>query len=301
MNKRLLGVIAFAFVVAAVATFLLYQVISRQLSQAAAPSETRLLVAARDLGVGDLIQEIDVTEADWTGAVPESAITNREEIVGRGVIANMYRGEPFLEGRLAPKGAGAGLAATIPVGMRAVAIRVNDVVGVAGFVTPGMRVDVLIMGTPPTGSRELGTQSKTLLQNVEVLSAGQTLERDAEGKPVQVPVVNLLVTPEDAEKLSLASNNARIQLVLRNPLDTEEAKTKGTALQKLFTGDQTPVAPPSPVRRSGPATAPPPRTAAAAKAPPPPVLVEVIHGTKRDTSEFEPKPGTPDSEVEKRR
>ena len=126
----------------------------------------------------------------------------------------------MLESRLAPKGAGGGLAAMIPAGMRAVAMRVNEVVGVAGFVVPGMRVDILISGSPPNSKNaDLGSLTKTLLQNIEVLSAGQDFKKDAEGKPISVQVVNVLVTPEQAEQLSLAASQTTIQLVLRNPLD----------------------------------------------------------------------------------
>ena len=120
---------------------------------------------------------------------------------------------------------------------RAVALKVNDIVGVAGFVTPGMRVDVLIAGNPPNSrNSELGTRTRTILQNIEVLSAGQNIQKDAEGKPVSVQVVNLLVTPEQAETLSLATQET-IRLVLRNPLDNEVTKTPGTALANLFGGD----------------------------------------------------------------
>ena len=138
-----------------------------------------------------------------------------------------------------PKGAGGGLAATIPKGMRAVAVKVNEVVGVAGFVTPGMRVDVLISGNPPsTQASAHNMVTKTLLQNIEVLSAGQEYKKDAEGKPIPVQVVNLLTTPAQAEKLSLATNQTTIQLVLRNPMDTEIAKTSGLAVSNLFFGTE---------------------------------------------------------------
>jgi pilus assembly protein CpaB len=119
--------------------------------------------------------------------------------------------------------------------MRACAIKVDDVVGVAGFVTPGMRVDVLISGNPPgTSSSGQGPKVKTLLQNIQVLSAGTDIQKDGEGKPQQVQVVNLLVTPEQAEDLSLASNETKIQLVLRNPLDTQIAQPPGTAMASLY-------------------------------------------------------------------
>jgi pilus assembly protein CpaB len=153
--------------------------------------------------------------------------------------------------------------------MRAVAVRVNDIVGVAGFVSPGMRVDLLASGNPPNSSSNLGTQTQTVLQNIEVLSAGQNIQKDAEGKPVTVQVVNLLVTPEQAEKLSLASTDTKIQLVLRNPLDTETTKTPGTALAYILQGS----APAKPQ--------PKPAAAKAAPRPPAPPTVEIITGSRK--------------------
>jgi pilus assembly protein CpaB len=155
------------------------------------------------------------------------------------VLADIYQGEPILESRLAAVGSGGGLAATIPQGMRACAVKVDEVVGVAGFATPGMRVDVLISGTPPgaQGAQTAaeGIQSRTILQNIQVLSAGTEIQHDPEGKAKPVQVVNLLVTPEQAEVLSLASNQqVKIQLVLRNPLDTKTDQVPGTAMTNLF-------------------------------------------------------------------
>jgi pilus assembly protein CpaB len=149
------------------------------------------------------------------------------------VISEIYQGEPILQSRLAGLGSGGGLAPTIPDGMRACAVRVDEVVGVAGFATPGMRVDILASGNPPGGGSE-GTETQTILQNIQVLSAGADIQKDAEGKPQNVQVVNLLVTPEQAETLSLASNSLKIQLVLRNPLDTQIAKVAPTAMGNLF-------------------------------------------------------------------
>jgi pilus assembly protein CpaB len=124
--------------------------------------------------------------------------------------------------------------------MRACAVKVDEVVGVAGFVTPGMRVDVLISGDPPgnPNPRE-GTVVKTLLQNIQVLSAGTDIQKDAEGKPQQVHVVNLLVTPDQAQSLSLASNHSQIQLVLRNPLDTKVAQVPVNAMGNIFANGPT--------------------------------------------------------------
>lgn len=293
MNKRILGVLVFALIVSAGATLVLYRMIASKVSAQASTSSTRIIVAARDLTLGTLVKDTDVTEADWPGTVPATAITDRREVLDRGVTSAIFAGEPFLQSRLAAKGAGAGLAAIIPPGKRAVAIRVNDITSVAGFVTPGMRVDILILGNPPSANATLGTQTKTLLQNMEVLSAGQQIERNNEGKPVSVPVVNMLVTPEQAEILSLASQDARIQLVLRNPLDTEEAKPPGTALARLWSGQQLPPTKPlttgvqrkpAPVQAQPPVQ--PPVQVVEKPAPPPPIIIQVLHGADRKDSKF---------------
>lgn len=282
MNKRLVAVVVFAVVVALGAVALVYALLTRRMSMAPKPVATaQVWVATRNLGVGTLVRDTDIASAPWAGTVPVNAVLKKENLVGRGVTASIYQDEPILESRLAPVGAGAGLAAMIPPGMRAVAIRVTDITGVAGFVTPGQHVDVLITGMPPGANQRGGTLSKTLLQNVQVLSAGQKLEKDPEGKPISVPVVNLLVTPDDAETLSLASTETKIQLILRNPLDTETAKTKGTAVATLFTG----------VRYAGEEAAEKPRRAKpVAAAPvvkgPPPVTVEVIQGNTRNSVKF---------------
>ena len=164
--------------------------------------------------------------------------------MNRGVASPIYEGEPITENRLAQQGSGGGLAGTIPPGMRACAVKVNEVVGVAGFVVSGMRVDVLITGQPPGGNPLDGSRVRTLLQNIQVLSAGTNFQRDQAGKPEQAQVVNLLVTPTQAELLSLASNETRIQLVLRNPMDTQILRTPGTMVADLFgsspSGDSAP-------------------------------------------------------------
>ena len=153
---------------------------------------------------------------------------------------------------------------------------------------PGMRVDVLVSGSPP-GATALGGVTRTLLQDVQVLSAGQNFQKDVEGKPISVPVVNLLVTPEQAEMLSLASTETTIQLVLRNPLDRAIARTTGSAVVQLFhPGEPLPQAPksgPAGPRQAGPPRpTPPPALLSQA---PKPRLVEVIHGIKRAETQFE--------------
>ncbi len=287
MKNRLILVLVFALVVSAGASVLIYKLVAAQLASHANQPTNHVLVASRNLVAGDLIKEGDVTVANWGGAIPQGAIQKPEDAIGRGVIEPIYAGEPIVESRIAARGAGAGLAAIIPAGMRAVAVRVNDVAGVAGFVTPGMRVDILVAGNPPGGS-SIGTQTNVLLQNLEVLSAGQDIQKDAEGKPVSVPVVNLLVTPEQAEVLGLASNEARIQMVLRNPTDKEQTKTRPTALAYLFNGvDGMPgrEEPKKAAVRAVPRRVIQPVKAAA---PPPviPITVEVIQGTQRTEAKF---------------
>ena len=284
MNRRLVAVFAFALVVAFIASFAVYRLV---ISQARAPGHaiatSKVVVAAHDLQVGELIADADLTQIAWSGPVPEYALKSPQEIVGRGVIANIYQNEPILEKRLAPKGAGAGLASTIPVGMRAVALRVNEVVGLAGFVLPGMRVDVLISGSAPGADQSHGSLCKTALQNIEVLSAGQRIEKNADGKPEAAQVVNLLVTPDQAEVLSLASENTRVQLVLRNPLDEKEQKTNGVSLASLFGQEVKAAAPPLMSSYRPP---PPPRPVAPAPLPDTDT-VEVFSGTKRSEQSFE--------------
>ncbi len=260
MNRRLLSVFAFALLVAAGTSFLVYRVVISHVHPPSHPvTATKLVLAAHDLQVGTLIHDYDVQEISWSSAIPQHAVRTRQEVIGRGVIATIYRNEPFLTDRLASKGAGAGLASTIPIGKRAVALRVNEVVGLAGFVIPGMRVDVLVSGTPPVpGANWGGTLSRTVLQNIEVLSAGQKIAKNVDGKPEEVQVVNLLVTPDQAEVLSLASSETKVQLVLRNPLDTEEAITHGTSVASLFgiTPPKPPVARAMPISARGFARAP---------------------------------------------
>jgi pilus assembly protein CpaB len=286
MNQRLISVLAFAFIVSAGASLLLYRLLSKRMTTQP-PASAKLILAARALEPGTLVKDADLRVGDWSGAIPAGALQKKEDIVGRGVISPIFASEPIVETRLALKGGGAGLAALIPIGMRAVAVRVNEIADVAGFAVPGMHVDVLVSGSPP-GAAALGGVTKTILQDVQVLSAGQNFQKDAEGKPVSVPVVNLLVTPEQAEMLSLASTQTSIQLVLRNPLDTDIAKTTGSAVAQLFR----PGAPlawdpkPAPVMQTQAAPMRAMPVPAALPPAPKPRVVEVINGIKRTETQF---------------
>jgi len=257
MNRRLVTILLAAFVVAALCSVLVYRLVGMRIAAAKPQPSTRVVAAATDIKIGSVLSAPDLTTVQIMGTPPKNAILDAKNAIGRGVTSALYAGEPILESRLAPLGSGGGLAATIKDGMRAIAIRVDQVVGVAGFVLPGMRVDILISGVPPNSNGGSGgnnnTQVRTVLQNIEVLSAGTDIQKDAEGKPQQVNVVNLLVTPEQAQVLALASNETRIQLVLRNPLDTKVATVQGTAMTNLFLDQNAPVSKPKMTGRPAPA------------------------------------------------
>ena len=274
MNRRLLIILLSAFVIAAMSTYLVYRMVGARLSASKPVTTTQLISAAKDIKIGEILADADLASIQVVGTAPQGAITDKKNAIGRGVVANIFQGEPILDNRLAPLGSGGGLAATIKEGMRACAIHVDEVVGVAGFVTPGMRVDVLVSGIPPNSGNNQQTITRTILQNIEVLSAGTDIQKDAAGKPQNVPVVNLLVTPEQAQILSLASNQTRIQLVLRNPLDTKTDPVPETAMSTLFTGEKPP----------------PPKGAVVARrvkaAAPPPFTITVINGTTQSQEKF---------------
>lgn len=280
MNRRLLTILLTAFLIAGACALLVYRILGRRMQGGPAVPQSRVVAAASDLKIGTVLTASDLTTMAIEGSAPKGAILNEKDAIGRGVISEIYQGEPILESRLAVPGSGGGMAATIPPGMRACAVRVDEVVGVAGFVTPGMRVDVLVSGNPPGSSPQVqGTVTKTLLQNIEVLSAGTDIQHDASGKPQQVQVVNLLVTPEQAEMLSLASNQLKIQLVLRNPLDTKVAQVPSTAMSALFNG-ATPAA-------EQPHTAARPVRRPAQKV----YSIEVINGSKTTEEKFHASEG----------
>ncbi|HTY83868.1 MAG TPA: Flp pilus assembly protein CpaB [Silvibacterium sp.] len=275
MNRRLFTILLSAFVIAALCSFVVFRLVSHRITAAPMARTTRVVAAAADIKIGSIIHPNDLSTIEIAGTLPKGVILKPQDAIGRGVISEIYAGEPVLDSRLAAPGSGGGLAATIPQGYRAAAIKVDQVVGVAGFVTPGMRVDVLVSGTPP-GAPNNGVQStvtKTLLQNIEVLSAGTDIQKDAEGKPQQVQVVNLLVNPEQAELLSLAGNETKIQLVLRNPLDTQIAKPPEASMTQLFSDTNAP---------------PPPRPVARRVAKPAPSVytVQVINGSKQSDEKF---------------
>lgn len=256
------------------------------------PQKT-LVVATHALPIAATIDR----EAVHLKQVPESqfpagGLTRIEDVVDRPVVSAILEGEPVMEARLAIKGSGMGLAPMIPSGMRAIAVRVNDVVGVAGFVLPGMRVDVLVTGRPPNRN---DTLTRTVLQNVTVLSAGQTIQADGKSQSINTPVVTLLVSPQQAEALTLANTDGHIQLVLRNSADSQIAATHGQELHELYGSPADAV--PEPAAAPRPARTVTNRAAARPAVLPPlivpvvlpaPDQVEMIRGGVRKIELFQP-------------
>lgn len=276
MNRsRLLMIGALALALGLMASYAVY---TRGGSSAGNVPGTDVLVATGDLGVGTKLQDRDVLRVRYPKSnLPANVYTEPRQVIGRGVILPISKGEFLLPSKLAPEKAGSGLPSLIPPGMRAVSVRVNDVVSVAGFVQPGSRVDVLLTGTSATGAER---QATTVLTNVAVIAVGKNLERAAGGEAVAAPVITLLVSPDDAQKLALAVQEGRIQLALRNPLDTHQPEIAATRESSLYPGGQAPAAaqPKPRIHKAvAPAAAPPPQT----------YTVEVIRGSKRDdTSKF---------------
>src|SRR6202522_3235153 len=234
MNRtRLLMIGAVALALGAIVSIVVYKNLQGRGASNGEPG-TDVIVAANDIQVGARIEEHDISKVRYpASALPSGTFTTRGKVVGRGVILPISKGEFILPSKLAPENAGAGLPSLIPPGMRAVSVRVNEVVSVAGFVGPGTRVDVLLTGTP-NGSSE--SQTTTVLQNVAVIASGHTLERSAAGEAQNTPVITLLTSPDDAERLTLASNEGHIQLSLRNPVDTQEGEVPAANAKGLYKG-----------------------------------------------------------------
>ena len=233
-----------------------------------------VIVAAADLDIGAELRREDIRVIQWpANAVPAGAIGEPNEVLGRGLILPVIQNEPILPMKLASKEAGAGLPPAIPPGLRAVSVRVNEVIGVAGYVLPGTHVDVLTTLSPTNQPTDM--TSKVILTNVQVLAAGTKIERDTEkNKPMPVTVVTLLVNPDESERLTLAASEGKLQLALRNPLDTASASTRGVKPAALLGMAPLPVRQVATVR-SRPAPA---ASAPAAEALP---TVEIIRGDKR--------------------
>jgi len=260
MNRstRTIIVVAIAVAVAALASFGAYQAIRRMPVREVEVRSLYQVVAARDMTMGTMITKDHVKLVPWPASSPVAkGFTSVDKVLNRGLIGAVSLNEPITENKLAPLEAGAGLPPSITEGMRAISVRVNEVVGVAGFVVPGTHVDVMVI-FKPEGSKD--NISKVVLSDVQVLTAGTRYDQEKarDGQPIQTSVVTLLLTPEDAEKLSLATHEGSIMLTLRNPMDRKPTETNGARTAALLGKQAPPAEKPAPRRVAAPAPPPPP-------------------------------------------
>ncbi len=282
MRNRIFAVLLLAIVAGGGLAYATYNFVNNKPAQQVAAPTQPVVVASADLQLGAELTKEDLSVIQFPqGAAPEGSFSNPSEVIGRGLIVPVVKNEMILNAKLASKEAGSGLPPVIPEGMRAVSVRVNEVVGVAGYVLPGTRVDVIATASPT--NQPTDATSKVVLANVQVLTAGTRIEPDQEkGKPMPVTVVTLLVSPEQAERLALASTEGKIQLALRNPMDQSAPVTPGIKPAALLGVTST--------ARASVATRPFSRPKASAPVaevlpapPPPPATVEIIRGDKRAT------------------
>lgn len=276
-SNRTLLVFLLSVLIAGVASMFVYRAVQAIPVREVEVKSYQVAVAARPLPVGTMLTASDVRLVAWPAGSPVAGgYTTVEDVVNRGLVAPVVENEPLTASKVAAADAGAGLPPTITAGMRAISVKVNEVIGVAGFVVPGTRVDVVV-----TLARREESVSRVVVTNVQVLTAGTRYDQDQakDGKPLPSTVVTLLVTPEDAERIALASAEGQIMLTLRNPLDTEATQTKGTRLASLMGAPDPP--PVTKVVKGVRRAVPPPAPVAA---PPPVYAVETIRAAKR-TSE----------------
>jgi pilus assembly protein CpaB len=308
MNKRLLFVLGSAAVFGLLAAVS----VSRYLSdaQASARNMNNVVVAKVDIPLGTKIEAEQLSTVQFpSDAIPEGAFTDARKLVGRVTVVAVAARETLTDFKLAPEGSQGGLSAVIPAGYRAMTVKVDDVIGVAGFLQPGTMVDVLTVIDPPGNNISSNPISKIVLQNVKVLASGQNLDKPKDEREAEaVKAVTLQVTPDQAEKLALASTEGKLRLVLRNMIDQDDEQTEGADKRSLLTGErattppppgtlkseQPPQPAPAQVFRRAPRPQAPPRVSQAAPAeapkpqppPPPRPSVEMIQGTKRSNVEF---------------
>ncbi len=282
MRSRIFAVLAIAILAGGGLAYGTYNLISNKPGTSVAAPTQPVVVAAADLQLGSELKKDDLQVIGFpAGSAPEGAFSKVSDVVGRGLIVPLVKNEIVLAGKLASKEAGSGLPPVIPEGMRAVSVRVNEVVGVAGYVLPGNRVDVVATANPTEARADI--TSRVILSNVQVLTAGTRMEQDQEkGKAMQVTVVTLLVNPEQSERLALASTEGKIQLALRNPMDQGAPATPGIKTAGLMGSvSARSQAAPAPARPRTRAAAAQPVTQTAAPLAPPSPTVEMIRGDKR--------------------
>lgn len=267
----------FSLTLSAVIALLAYRFLQTRVSSEMAA----VVVSTQRLSLGTRLAPEHLQVVSWPrSSLLEGAFSDPKELVGRGVVVPLSPREPVLESKLAPREAGAGLTSAIPEGMRAVAVKVDPVTGVGGFVLPGTHVDVIVTGSPDErGGKDT---SKMILENVRVVTAGTSLQ-DEDGKPRDVPVVTLLVSPAESQKLALASADGKIQLALRNPLDQRQENPEAVKKEALYRGPSALVEAPPPAEGGARPRA---RKVVPAATPAPVLTVEVIQGQKRDRLAF---------------
>jgi pilus assembly protein CpaB len=245
-RTRTFIVIAVAVISATVASASVYRAVNRMPVRQVEAAHAYAIVAARPLTIGTRLTASDVTRVAWPSSTPlAGSFADLDEVVGRGIVTSVAVNEPITESKLAPKAAGSGLAPAIPDGYRAISVKVNEVIGVAGFAVPGAHVDVVATVRRSDGN----AIARVLIANVPVLTAGTRYDQEQapQAKPIPSTVVTLVVTPEQAERIALASTEGNITLMLRNPLDVAQPRTPGADLRGLVSGEETPaVAPQAP-------------------------------------------------------
>jgi pilus assembly protein CpaB len=279
MNRsRLLMIGGLALAIGLLVSFSVYNRLRTFAGSNSNEHVVRVVVAADDIQVGTKLDTHDVGVITIPqSAVPPGAFSDTSRVIGRGAVLPVSKGDFILQSKLAALNAGAGLPSMIPQGMRAVSVRVNDVVSVAGFVQPGTRVDVLATGNEGSGSGN-DRQTITVLENVAVIAVGKNLGGNGSADSPAAPVITLLVSPDDAQKLALISQEGRIQLSLRNPLDTKKGGIGATHASSLYPGEKPVASDPKPRAHKVVAKAPAP--------PPTSYTVEMIRGSKRDEKKF---------------
>jgi pilus assembly protein CpaB len=276
-SKRTALVVGVAVILAAVASLGMYRIVSRMPARTSDIKTVDVVVAQHPLKLGTRVTPDHVKLVKWPADAPVAgSFSKLEDVLNRGLISTVSENEPLTDSKLAALEAGAGLPPSIPPGMRAISVKVNEVVGVAGFVVPGTRVDVMV--TLPGREQKDDSTTRVVVSNAQVLTAGTRYDQEKakDGAPIPSTVVTLLVTPDDGERVALAASEGQIMLTLRNPLDQDATATKGVQTAGLF-GQPTPApvkarAPRGPARPAEPIAATPAPTA---------YTVEAFRGAKR--------------------
>jgi pilus assembly protein CpaB len=296
-NKRFLVVLVGALIFGVLAAVTVSKYLSK--AQAFSRNLTNVAVAKVEIPLGSKIVAEQITVVQFPKeSTPDGAHDSVEKLAGRVAVVNIAAREPITDARLAPEGTAAGLSAVIPEGYRAMTVKVDDAAGISGFIQPGTMVDVVVTIDPAEGASRQDPVSKIVLQNIKVLASGQNIDKpENEREATSVKAVTLQVTPEQAEKLALASAEGKLQLVMRNQIDQGDEQTPGVNKRNLLTGDTAMPAPDpgslkseqpksesKPVRKSTRAHTP--AAAAPAPQPTPRTSVEMIEGAKKRAVEF---------------